>query len=206
MLNARTHDHGFSIIAVTGTLIIIGLLMVTALHLVQDHRRRASLFADHALALQEAEAALAAAECELALATGTSGPSGCSVPPDAARIAALNPVTLAGFVRGGCGQDEARGLCWPTAGQSVRALARLLDETSTDAVSLIGTTTTGSRQPEHRARYVIEPIPDGQPGQWMHAGEVPSPWLFRITAAGFSSDPKVKVMLQAVYRPRVTQP
>ena len=64
MLNRQEKAYGFSIIAVTGTLIIISLLMVTALQLVQDHVRRAALSADYALALRGAEAALAAAECD----------------------------------------------------------------------------------------------------------------------------------------------
>lgn len=201
MLRPKTNDRGFSIFAVTGALIIIGLLMMAALDLVQDHRRRATLSADHALAMQEADAALAVAECELAVATGTPAHGDCRATPNAARIAALNPVTLAGFVRGSC---QPHGLCWPLAGQTAPALANLASTTGhTSAEEVSSTTTTESRQPKHRARYIIEPIPDTQPRQWVHAGTAPYPVLFRVTAVGFGTDEDVKVMLQTVYRPGV---
>jgi Tfp pilus assembly protein PilX len=207
VLTSQTHDRGFSIILVIGALSTISLLMVAALHLVQDHRRRSSLFADHALALQEAEAALAVAECELALATDTPSLGDCTPAPSAARITALNPINLAGFVRGHCGQDTPRrGLCWPAEGLSAQALAGLAGTTSSNAVPLPRTTTVSPRQPMRNARYIIEPIPDTQVGQWVDAGTPPSPWLFRITAVGFSADEHVNVLLQTVYRPRAIQP
>nr|WP_311526647.1 pilus assembly protein PilZ [uncultured Ralstonia sp.] len=192
-------------IAVVGTLIVMSLLMVTALQLVQDHRRRATLAADHALALQEAETALAAAECGLALATGTPIHNDCRATPDDARIAALNPITLAGFVSGRCGQNAELGLCWPTPGQSVRALAKLLDD-DTNSVVLPIVTQRNGRSPALGARYVIEPIPDALPGQWVQAGAARGPSLFRITAAGFGGDKQVNVMLQTVYRPKGIKP
>ncbi|MCO5398445.1 pilus assembly protein PilZ [Ralstonia soli] len=198
MLNRHARGRGFSIIAVVGALIIISLLMVAALQAVQDQRRRATLSANHALALREAEAALAAAECELAFATGSRDPTGCPAAPDPARAAALNPVTLAGFVEGACGKEKpTQGLCWPRAGQTAQGMSDLLHSTRYATVLLTSTTS---------ARYVIEPIPDVPPSQWMHAGAAPAPHLFRITSAGFSADDGVNVMLQAVYRPRVGQP
>lgn len=110
MLSRHAKAHGFSMIAVVGPLLIIGLLMLTALHLSQDHLRRATLAADRAVALREAESALTAAECEIAIATDTPYRSeDCRAAPDAARIAALNPVTLSGFAPGACGEGAARG-------------------------------------------------------------------------------------------------
>lgn len=215
MLSRPAKAHGFSMIAVVGTLLIIGLLMLTALHLSQDHLRRATLSADRAVALREAESALAAAECEIAIATGTPYRSeGCRGTPDAARIAALNPVTLSGFAPGACGHGVAQGLCWPLQGESAAALAQLAGS-DTHAMTLAPSQAAGKRKTTP-ARYVIEPIPDALPGQWMHAGAPRTPWLFRITAIGFgptsvdsdgnAEDTLVNVMLQTVYRPRVAEP
>ena len=206
MLNRRGGTSGFSMIAVTSALIVIGLLMVGALHLVLDHNRRAALSADHALAMHEAERALTAAECELGIATGTPGIEDCHDEVGTARIAALDPVTLAGFVPQQCGQDSARrGLCWPEEGDSVETLSGLrLDERN--AIPLPPPADDSWRQPAHPARYVIEPIRDALPGQWIHANASRAPVLFRITAVGFGTDEAVHVKLQTVYRPRGTQP
>ncbi|WP_439890408.1 pilus assembly protein PilZ [Ralstonia sp. 25C] len=214
MLNSNplTHARGFSIVAVISALIIISLLMVAALHIARDQRRRATLYADHALAMREAEAALAAAECELALATKTPTSQACGAPPPAARIAALDPITLAGFAPGRCGTDATtRGLCWPNSGQTVQDLAHFEPDQNNNskakAVELDTFTTADTRdKPAHRARYVIEPIPDTQPGLWTHAGTERTPPLFRITAIGFGNDEDVNVMLQSVYRVRAVAP
>jgi len=205
MLNRRERTSGFSVIAVTSALIVIGLLMVGALHLVLDHNRRAGLSADHALAMHEAERALTAAECELGIATGTPGIDDCHAEVGTARIAALDPVTLAGFVPQQCGQDAARrGLCWPKEGDSVETLSGLLlDERN--AILLPPPADDNWRQPAHRARYVIEPIRDAVSGQWIHANASRVPVLFRITAVGFGTDEAVHVKLQTVYRPRGTE-
>lgn len=200
MLKRKTRERGLSSIAVTGALIIISLLMVTAFQLVQDHVRRSALSADYALALHAAEAALTAAECELAVATGTPVRNGCRMALDDARIVALNPITLAGFVAGRCGQGAEVGLCWPAQGQSVQDLAKLL-ESNRNAVTIPVTAERDGRIPAP-ARYVIEPIPDVLPGQWAQAGATHAPSLFRITAAGFGVDPQINVMLQTVYRPQ----
>ncbi|CAJ0775660.1 hypothetical protein LMG19083_00060 [Ralstonia psammae] len=205
MLNPHMRDGGFSIISVAGALIIMSLLMAAALHLVLDHRRRASLFADHALAQQEAEAALAAAECRIAVATGTPRRESCDATLDAEEMAALDPSTLAGFVPGRCGTGMTRGLCWPLQEQPAQSLSRLLAD-EPDAATLSPTVQTGARQPALPARYVIEPIPDGLSGHWVHAGSAHAPSLFRITAVGFGTDREINVMLQTVYRPQVGGP
>lgn len=215
MLSPQANRHGFAMVPVVGALIIVGLLMMTASQLSQDHVRRAALSADYALALAEAEAALAAAECEIAIATSTPGRADCRAAPDYARTAALDPVTLAGFVPGECGEQGAtRGLCWPPQNQSAAALADLA-KSAAHAVPLDATETRGGRSTTP-ARYVIEPIPDALAGQWMHAGVPRAPSLFRITAIGFGpssgaangakADALVNVMLQTVYRPRRIEP
>ena len=193
-------------IAVTSALVIIGLLMVGVLHLVLDHNRRAALSADHALAMHEAERALTAAECEIAIATETPGREDCHAEVGAARIAALDPVTLAGFVPQQCANNAAsRGLCWPQEGESVETLSGWLLNEHT-AMLLPPATHDNWRQPAHRARYVIEPIHDALLGQWIHANASRSPVLFRITAVGFGTDEAVNVKLQTVYRPRESKP
>lgn len=215
MLRPQEDCQGFTMVTVVGALIIVGLLMMTASQLVQDHVRRAALSADYALALAEAEAALAAAECEIAIATNTPRREACRVTPGDARTAALNPVTLAGFVAGECGEQGAtRGLCWPPRNQSAAALADLA-KSAAHAVPLDASEARGGRSTTP-ARYVIEPIPDALPGQWIHAGVPREPSLFRITAIGFGpssvaangarADALVNVILQTVYRPRRIAP
>ena len=188
MLITQAQARGFSIIVVTGALAMIGLVTMAAWPLVQDHSRRAALSADRALALSEAERALDAAECEIAIATGTPPRRGCAGVRDAARAAALNPITLAGFRPGQCGD----ALCSPLTGQTAQGLSDLLAETW--------------REPAQPARYVIEPIPDALPGEWAQAGTARAPSLFRITAVGFGLTEKVTVMLQSVYRPQADEP
>lgn len=214
MLIPQQNERGFSMITVVGSLIIISLLMVTALQLTQDHRRRATLSDEYALALYEAETALAAAECQIAIATGTPSRDDCDVTLSDARIAALDPVTLAGFIPGDCGQGATRGLCWPRQHESASALADLV-KSDAYAVTLTPSDARGGRKTTP-ARYVIEPIPDALPSQWIQAGAPLMPSLFRITAVGFAAasvdaggaktDSQVNVMLQTVYRPRVDEP
>lgn len=201
MLSSRVNARGFSIVAVTGAVTVISLLMMAAWPLVQDQSRRAALSADHALALQEAERALIAGECDIAIATGTPSRNSCVEVLDAKRATALNPVTLAGFAAGECGQNEALGLCWPLQGQSAQELSKLLDDNHS-AKPLQPAPANNWREPAHPPRYVIEPIPDALPSQWIHAGAARAPSLFRITAVGFGHNKDVNVMLQTVYRPQ----
>ena len=206
MLILQTRDRGFSMIAVTGALIIIGLLMMAALRLVLDHTRRASLFADHALAQQDAEAALIAAECRIAVATGTPPPDNCGTVHAEEDVAVIDPLTLSGFVPGHCGQGAALGLCWPIDGQSAQSMSGLLADNPEGPALFARVQTSARTSPALAARYVIEPIPDVLPGHWIQAGSPRTPSLFRITAAGFGTDREVNVMLQTIYRPRVATP
>jgi Tfp pilus assembly protein PilX len=205
LYDAAARRRGFSLVIVMAAVTLLGLLTMAALHLALDQRRRAGLTIDHALAKQAAEKALADAECELSVATGTPSAAPCTARPSPERIAALNPVTLSGFVAGTCGEGVARGLCQPLTGQSLWALATLLEATS-HGVEVDTGSAVGARHPAHRARYVIEPIPDARPGQWIQAGAAPQPRLFRITAAGFGADPEVSVVLQTVFRPGASSP
>ncbi|MGC5831562.1 pilus assembly protein [Ralstonia pseudosolanacearum] len=198
-------SRGFMLVFVMTSTVLLGLLTMAAFHLVLDHRRRTSLSIDHALAMRAAEAALAAAECELSAATATPASPACTAAPSPGRIDALDPETLAGFVAGACGSGPARGLCRPLPGQSLWTDSRLLD-TTTDGVEIEIPPADGDRQAGRRPRYVIEPIPDALPGHWIRADATAVPHLFRITAAGFGSDPAIAVVLQTVFRPRMPQP
>ncbi|WP_296227891.1 pilus assembly PilX family protein [Ralstonia sp. UBA689] len=206
MLNsAGTQARGFSLVIVVTAVALFGLLTMAAFHLMLDQRRRVSLTADHALAKHSAEFALAEAECELSVATDTPATPGCATIPPQDRIAALDPVSLRGFVAGACGSGIALGLCQPLPGQSILALAGLLDETTFGVpIEAPPITPDSERVPALDARYVIEPIPDRWSGQPAQADEMPQPRLFRITAAGFGADPAVNVILQTVFRPRVS--
>lgn len=200
--DAGSQARGFSLPIVLAAVALLGLLTMAAFHLILDQRRLTSLAADHALAKHGAETALAAAECELAMATRT--PPDCSVALPQERIAALNPVTLSGFVAGTCGSGITAGLCRPRPGQSLWALAGLLDEVTLGVeIGKPSPTSSSRREPARTARYVIEPIPDQWPGEVAQAEETQQPRLFRITAAGFGADPHVSVVLQTVFRPRV---
>lgn len=206
MLNrAGAQERGFSLVFVMTAVALLGLLTMAAFHLMLDLRHRVSLTADRALAKHSAEFALVKAECELSVATDTPVAPDCTTTLLLDRIAALDPVSLRSFVAGTCGSGISLGLCQPLPGQSVLALAGLLDETTFGVpIKAPPITPDTERLPALDARYVIEPIPDRWPGQVIQADEMPQPWLFRITAAGFGADPAVGVVLQTVFRPRVS--
>ncbi|CAJ0808566.1 hypothetical protein LMG18101_00392 [Ralstonia flaminis] len=205
MLNGNARAHGFTMTIVVAAAALLGLLTMATFHIVLDQRQRTSLIVDHALAQQAAEQALGAAECELSVATDTPTPSECAVALPQDRIVALNPVTLPGFVIGACGSGITLGLCRPRPDQSLWELAGLLDTTSLGVPIGLPAPTPGSERASARAaRYVIEPIPDRWSGQIAQTGEASPPWLYRITAVGFGADPAVYVVLQTVFRPRVS--
>jgi len=205
MLTSSPREHGFSMMIVMAAVALLGLLTMATFHVVLDQRQRTSLTADHALAKYAAEHALTAAECELSVATDTPAPSACAVALPQERIVALNPVSLPGFAVGACGSGNTLGLCRPRPDQSLWELAGLLDAISLGMPVGLPTPTPGSeRMPARVARYVIEPIPDPWPGQVTQAGEISLPGLYRITAVGFGADPAVYVVLQTVFRPRVS--
>lgn len=206
MLNSTgAHERGFSLPIVVTVVALLGVLTMAAFHLMLDQRRRVSLTADHALAKHSAEFALAEAECELSVATDTPAAPSCVTPLAQDRIAMLDPVSLQGFVAGACGSGIARGLCQPLPDQSILRLAGLLDETTLGVpIKAPPVTPISERMPALDARYVIEPIPDRWPGQTAQADGKPRPRLFRITAAGFGADRAVSVVLQTVFRPRIS--
>lgn len=206
MLNsAGAQERGFSLVIVMTAVALLGLLTMAAFHLMLDLRLRVSLTADHASAKHSAEFALTKAECELSVATDTPAAPGCAITLPQDRIAALDPISLRGFVAGACGSGITLGLCQPLPGQSILTMAGLLDKT-TFGVSIKAPQIArdSERVPALHARYVIEPIPDRWRGQPAQADEMPQPRLFRITAAGFGADPAVSVVLQTVFRPRVS--
>ncbi|KHK56141.1 pilus assembly protein PilZ [Ralstonia sp. A12] len=205
MLNTMAKTRGFALPVVMAVVALLGLLTMAPLHLLLDQRRRVSLAADHAQAKHAAEYALNAAECELSSGTGTPTTRDCSLILPVERTAAFNPVTPRGFVAGSCGMDNMLGLCQPRPGQSLWAMAGLLDENTlameVEPPQLIP---NSNRKSARHARYVIEPIADRWPGLSEQASETSPPHLFRITAAGFGTDPAVSVVLQSVFRPRVS--
>lgn len=203
--NASAHARGFSLPIVMAAVALLGLLTMAAFHLVVDQRHRTSLAVDHALAKHGAETALAAAECELSVATRTPTRPDCSVALPQDRIVALNQVALHGFVTGVCGNRVTVGLCQPQPGQSLWELGGFLEEATLGVeIGKPLLTPESKRVSARTARYVIEPIPDQWPGHVVQGGESQQPRLFRITAAGFGTDPAVKVVLQTVFRPRVS--
>ena len=202
MLSERTKARGFSMMIVMPAVALLSLLTMGTFHLVLDQRHRTSLIADRALAKYAAEMAVIAAECELSIATETPTNLECmaAVPPE--RIAALDPVSGRGLLAGTCGSGVSLGLCQPQPGQSLWTLARLLD-TTTLAVEIDTRVPDTERIAGRAARYVIEPIPDRWPGQATPPDGTSTPWLYRITAAGFGAHPAVSVVLQTVFRPRM---
>ena len=202
MLSERTKARGFSMMIVMPAVALLSLLTMGTFHLVLDQRHRTSLIADRALAKYAAEMAVIAAECELSIATETPTNLECmaAVPPE--RIAALDPVSGRGLLAGTCGSGVSLGLCQPQPGQSLWTLARLLD-TATLAVEIDARLPGSKRNAGRTARYIIERIPDRWPGQAAHNEETTVPRLYRITAAGFGTDPAVSIVLQTVFRPKI---
>lgn len=201
-MNARTFPHhqaparararGFSMVIVLIILGILSLLGVAATQMTLTTERSSRFDRDWQIAYQAAEAALLDAEFDI------RGPNTSANK----RVSQFQNTSVLGFTAG-CGNTATdRGLCLPsTSGKDVWYTVDFTD-TSANAKTVqfgeytgrvLDHGTTGVR-PTRAPRYIIEAIPDNQPG--FSTARV----MYRVTAMGFGPRDDVQAVLQMFFR------
>lgn len=189
---ARARARGFSMVIVLIILGILSLLGVAATHMTLTTERSSRYDRDWQIAYQAAEAALLDAEFDI------RGPNTAANK----RVSQFQNTSVLGFTAG-CGSTAAdRGLCLPsTSGKDVWYTVNFLDDTASAKTVEFGEFTgrvldhgtTGVR-PAREPRYIIEAIPDTQPGFGT------SRVMYRVTAMGFGPRDDVQAVLQMFFR------
>lgn len=189
-------QHGAALVVVLLALGCCALLGLASLELSRLSRLAGRQALEHDLALQGAEAALQDAEIDLH-GPGASARRDAFLDPRAHALAFADRCTAGGLYQGLCSSvADAQGRpAWqgvdfgdPSAQARSTALGRFTSRPFASGPAGL--------QPCQLPRYVIERLPDP---------DSPDPSaplsLFRITAAGFGSQPHIQVLLQTVYRP-----
>lgn len=189
---ARSRARGFSMIVVLIILGILSLLGVAATHMTLLTERSSRYDRDWQVAYQSAEAALLDAEFDI------RGPNTSA----SKRVSQFSNTSLLGFTAG-CGTSGSdRGLCLPTtAGKAAWYQVDFLDTSASAPTVEFGQFTgrvldygtTGVR-PSRKPRYIIEIIPDMQPGFST------TRFMYRVTAMGFGPRDDTQAVLQMFFR------
>lgn len=184
--------RGFSMVVVLIILGILSLLGVAATHMTLLAERSSRYDRDWQIAYQSAEAALLDAEIDI------RGPN----PYASRRVSQFANTSLLGFTAG-CGTSGSdRGLCLPSAaGKPVWYQVDFLDTSANAPTIEFGQFTgrvldygsTGVR-PSRKPRYIIEVIPDQQPGFGTNR------YMYRVTAMGFGPREDTQAVLQMFFR------
>lgn len=189
---ARTRVRGFSMVVVLIILGILSLLGVAATHMTLLTERSSRFDRDWQIAYQSAEAALLDAEFDI------RGPN-TSVKK---RVDLFQNNSVLGFTAG-CGNTTSdRGLCLPTtAGKAVWYQVDFLDRTADARTVEFGeftgrTLDFGDKgiRPARMPRYIIEVIPDMQPGFGT------TRFMYRVTAMGFGPREDTQAVVQMFFR------
>lgn len=193
-------QRGVTLVVVLLILVVVTLVGVGGARIALLGERSTRYDRDYLVASQAAEAALMDAECDL---RGASFAPNCT----STRAASFTPDNIVIF-ESGCSNDSTRrGLCLPNAESSTTKPVWLtvdyLDDSSNARSVAFGTFTgktfgagTTGIQPERAPRYIIEVIPDKQPGQ----DAAKTPKMYRITAIGFGPRKEVQVVMQVGFR------
>ena len=190
-LNARY--RGFSLVTVMIILVVVSLLGVAASQMVLLGERSARYDRDWQIAFQAAEAALLDAEFDI------RGPNTSA----STRVPAFSATSVLGF-NAGCGTGTDRGLCLPTtSGKAVWYGLDFTDESANAKTVQFGEFTgrslsTGNAgvQSAMRPRYIIEAVPDLNPGGSASVQKV----LYRVTAMGFGPRKETQAVVQMYFR------
>jgi len=185
--------QGFSLVTVMIILVVVSLLGAAASQMVLLGERSARYDRDWQIAFQAAEAALIDAEFDIR-GPNTSGST---------RVATFTSTGLLGF-SAGCSTGADRGLCLPaSAGKPVWYNVDFTDESAnaktvqfgqfTDRVLAYG---NSGIQPAMRPRYIIEAVPDLNPGGSANVQE----FLYRVTAMGFGPRKETQAVVQMYFR------
>lgn len=188
---ARARARGFSMVIVLIILGILSLLGVAATHMTLTTERSSRYDRDWQIAYQAAEAALLDAEFDI------RGPNTFA----GKRVSQFQNTSVLGFTTG-CGNSGTdRGLCLPsTSGKDVWYTVDFGDESGNAKTVGFGEFTGrtldvgGGVRPKKNPRYIIEVIPDNQPGFGT------SRVMYRVTAMGFGPRDDVQAVLQMFFR------
>lgn len=190
-------QRGVTLVVVLLILVIVTLVGVGGARIALLGERSTRYDRDYLVASQAAEAALMDAEFDI------RGPNASAN----SRVAKFTQDNLVIFEAGCASSTSNRGLCMPNAESSTTKPVWLevdyLDNSSSAKSVEYGTFTgrtfgAGSAgiQPERPPRYIIEVIPDKQPGQ--DASKTPR--MYRVTAIGFGPRKEVQVVMQIAFR------
>ncbi len=185
--------RGFSLVTVMIILVVVSLLGVAASQMVLLGERSARYDRDWQIAFQAAEAALIDAEFDI------RGPNSST----SSRVPAFTATSLLGFTAG-CGTGTDRGLCLPTtSGKAIWYGVDFTDESANAKTVQFGEFTgralaTGNTgvQSAMRPRYIIEAVPDLNPGGSANVQKV----LYRVTAMGFGPRKETQAVVQMYFR------
>ena len=188
-------ERGFTLVITLVMLIVILLLSCSLAYLALQSERAARSGSDRLIALAAAEAALRDAERDID-------------PEVTGERSAIFDASSNLYFEEGCAKGDGniyQGLCLPSAsGRPPIWLSVDLAANSSDSASVQYGRFTGQKMETGRGvftsklpRYLIEIIPDIEPGQ---RADMRSKFLFRITAIGFGSNPSTQVVLQSIYR------
>lgn len=193
VFNQASRQRGFSLVTVMIILVVVSLLGVAASQMVLLGERSARYDRDWQIAFQAAEAALLDAEFDI------RGPNASP----SSRVPAFAATSVLGFTAG-CGTGTDRGLCLPAAtGKAVWYGVDFTDESANAKTVQFGEFTgrslsTGNTgvQPAMRPRYIIEALPDLNPGGSASVQKV----LYRVTAMGFGPRKETQAVVQMYFR------
>jgi type IV pilus assembly protein PilX len=197
-MNKAAGQRGVTLVVVLLILVIVTLVGVGGARIALLGERSTRYDRDYLVASQAAEAALMDAEFDIR-GPNTSG---------SARMSKFTQDNMVIFESGCSATASTRGLCMPAADSSgtkpVWLTVDYLDNDTSTAKSVEFGTFTGrvfdagaaGVKPERPPRYIIEVIPDKQPGQ--DASKTPK--MYRITAIGFGPRKEVQVVMQIGFR------
>jgi len=199
--HAAARQRGVTLVIVLLILVVVTLVGVGGARIALLGERSTRYDRDYLIASQAAEAALMDAECDL---RGNVQSVNCT----STRNTTITPDNIVIFESGCSSNATRRGLCLPAAESTTvkpiwQTVNFLDDDPATARTVAFGTFTgktfgagTAGIQPERPPRYIVEVVPDQQPGQ--DASKTPK--MFRVTAIGFGPRKEVQVVMQIGFR------
>ncbi|MFZ6774461.1 pilus assembly PilX family protein [Undibacterium sp. SXout7W] len=193
-------ESGASLVVSLLMLIVVLILSISLATMSLQNEKASRSDRDRQIALSAAEAALKDAETDI----------DPQIVPAGSRNTYFDPTSNIYFEEGCAGGtgNPYQGMCLPTVvGIPVWQSVDLADTSSASKSVAFGrftgqTMITGkSSFPAQLPRYIIEVIPDIEPGK--EATEQ-TKYLFRITAIGFGANVQTQVVLQSYYRKAVS--
>ncbi|MFZ6845989.1 pilus assembly PilX family protein [Undibacterium sp. RuTC16W] len=201
-------QSGASLIVSLLMLIVVLILGLSLANMSLQGEKASRSDRDRQIALQAAEASLKDAELDI-------DPQG--TPSVNARGDSFDATSIISFIEGCTANNSSpiQGMCLPSkSGLPIWQTVDLKDSSSSAVAVEFGkftgqTMVIGkSSFPAQLPRYIIEAVPDVDPGGVADTGQAESPndtnsaqkYIYRITAIGFGANATTQVVLQSFYR------